>query len=812
MHRHLGLISLLLLVSTPRLALAVCTTPDDDSTYSLADLEAMCVDVTGASPAWAAADDIVVSPTDTLALGPGQSVEFAPGSALTVLGHLSVGALAADPTVLQPQAGNNWSGVTLAAGSSATIQGLLVTGAQTGLIANGQTSVSWRDVEIRDSVSDGLIFNGATGLVNLNRILAENNGGAGLRFSSCPASITVATFESTSNGVGVVFDGVGSGPRILNSNIHDNVGMGVRVDRGATGLLVNDTTISANGGTGIFADATTTIAADALRVQDTTVSGNTGPGVDLHGGASHRFLDVEVTDGLDAGLVWTGVSDAELKFSTVSRNGADGVRLDGPRAGYTATPEDEPFWLELGPTTADLWESTGDNTTLGPFGLPFVVEIDNGIYTQFVQHADGVVELLKDTQTPAGIDASAGWTTVPNSDRVLIFAQTDDWCADCDATFDPAGNFRGFGFGFLQEGESDGAGNKVEEDSFVLVWHMQSKDDVGKVTARNDFAVLIHPDGRVRWAVQDMNFAEAYQGVFNGMSLDSGETVAASRYARGPASWVFDPDAPGMIATPTTINGNKIRENAGAGISLLSGLRARIWDNAIGGNGVGLLHSSGSILTRLVFNNLDGNGPSPGTAEVENDQPEPLTARDNYWGIVEPASIDQAILDDEEDGSRGTVTYTPFRETPIQPGPPGVVSSFSMEPGDGAVHLSWNASEAPDAAGYVLHWGPNATDPANILELDVLTTETTLDGLSNGTRYFAYMTVRDLAGNVGEASAQVEAIPTEPPPPPGGGFKDIFGCGCRVTGSRNVPASTLWILLAAGLVLGWRRRSSTPQT
>lgn len=797
------------LVYAARDAHAVCTTPGNGTTYALPDLVGICPDITGSANTYSAADSLIVSATDTLALGPGVTLETISGANVTIEGNLNVGALAADPAVLRGQGGANWDGLILADDATATVQGLRIEDALVGITVNNLASVSWSDVTVSGSVGDGFLFSGTEGSVNLNRVLVEGNGGAGVHFVSCPSVITLSAVESASNDIGYLFEGVGRSVRILASVARDNAAEGVLVTRGGSRLLINDTEIVRNGAAGVFADARTVIAGDALTIQSSTLAENTGPAVEVHGVASHRIISSDLLDGLADGVVWTDVKDAELRFSDVARSAGHGVNVDGATSAYAAVQDETPTWIAVGPLSADMWEPTGDSTTLGPIGLPFGIEIGGVVYDQFVQHADGVIELLETAQVPVGPLSNNGWTVDAASvtDRALIFAQRDDWCADCDPNFDAAGDFRGFGFQYLQEGELDEDGVKVADDTMAFVWHMQAVDDVGAHTGRNDFAVYLHPDGRVRWSVSEMQFVRAFQGVFSGLIQSDGDMVVASRYARTPVTYTFDPLELGLASTPTTLNGNNIDLNGAAGVSISRGLRFRAWDNAITSNLVGLLHTGDSEQTRLVFNNIEDNGPTPGTAEVENDQAGALTARDNYWGVTEETSIDQAILDDEEDGGRGAVTFTPFRLSPIQPGPPPAVASFSGEPQNKRALFQWEPSDAPDAASYLLRWGTNAQEPQNTVEIPIENTEETLDGLTNGQKYFAYLSVVDLAGNVGTASTQIEVVPRPDPDPPKG-LNKIFGCKCSVgQPAHGVPPVWLLLLLVAPAVIVHRVRS-----
>ena len=86
--------------------------------------------------------------------------------------------------------------------------------------------------------------------------------------------------------------------------------------------------------------------------------------------------------------------------------------------------------------------------------------------------------------------------------------------------------------------------------------------------------------------------------------------------------------------------------------------------------------------------------------------------------------------------------------------PLGLVSEF----GDGKIFLSWDNSMESDFSGYKIYYG-TATGTYDNFELIGTRNRYTLEGLTNGTRYYVAIAAADLAGNESILSDEVSEVP-----------------------------------------------------
>ncbi|HEY5973439.1 MAG TPA: right-handed parallel beta-helix repeat-containing protein [Geobacteraceae bacterium] len=118
------------------------------------------------------------------------------------------------------------------------------------------------------------------------------------------------------------------------------------------------------------------------------------------------------------------------------------------------------------------------------------------------------------------------------------------------------------------------------------------------------------------------------------------------------------------------VSGNYLGGNGGNGMNLQE-VRAIVTGNLFAGNGergVGIISFDGQLTSNALYGNtlwaLDLEGPGI------------VTAQDNWWGGVEPASV---ILDRRRDSNRGTVVATSYLESPpLFPWPSSTVSDDTL--------------------------------------------------------------------------------------------------------------------------------------
>jgi hypothetical protein len=103
----------------------------------------------------------------------------------------------------------------------------------------------------------------------------------------------------------------------------------------------------------------------------------------------------------------------------------------------------------------------------------------------------------------------------------------------------------------------------------------------------------------------------------------------------------------------------------------------------------------------------------------------------------------------------------------------------------GALLAQWRANTEPDLAGYRLLWGTDSLALADSVQVG-LVTSWPINGLSNGTRYYAKVRALDAAGHEGPSSLIRSAVPNAVPVAPSGLAAMPFFFGMRLTWQRNI--------------------------
>jgi parallel beta-helix repeat protein len=210
-----------------------------------------------------------------------------------------------------------------------------------------------------------------------------------------------------------------------------------------------------------------------------------------------------------------------------------------------------------------------------------------------------------------------------------------------------------------------------------------------------------------------------------------------------------------MSTTPQNITNNLVIENGGPGIydslggsnsDTLVGLKGAVAVNTVYRNGGPPLRVSGHAeVTRNTFldNNLTGDTVytcflKNGAQVVNynnflnsrvryhlvtgNPSTAPFTdAKNNFWGTVDDAEVQDLILDFMDTGTRGVVLYDPFLTeicptAPITP-PQNVRGTIEGT----TIGLAWDPNPEADAAGYRIYYGgytgysfENSVDAGNV--------------------------------------------------------------------------------------------------
>ncbi len=102
----------------------------------------------------------------------------------------------------------------------------------------------------------------------------------------------------------------------------------------------------------------------------------------------------------------------------------------------------------------------------------------------------------------------------------------------------------------------------------------------------------------------------------------------------------------------------------------------------------------------------------------------------------------------------------------LAPAPPDSFRFADLGTG-GALFASWRPNREPDVAGYRLWWGTQSGSYTDSVDLPCVPFRR-IEGLTNGTRYYAAVAAFDSAGHLGGRSAEQSAIPGEVPLAPEG--------------------------------------------
>lgn len=216
------------------------------------------------------------------------------------------------------------------------------------------------------------------------------------------------------------------------------------------------------------------------------------------------------------------------------------------------------------------------------------------------------------------------------------------------------------------------------------------------------------------------------------------------------------------VYTGTTVSYNSILDNQasgnGAGIYATSADAADITNNTILYNAAGAAQGGVYISSHPDFNynniydNTDYdlyNGNITPTVD--------LNAQDNWWGTT-GSSIDDHILDDDENSGLGVVDYDPYRSShrtiaPISP-PTGLTVTTVVT----TISLVWSSNPEDDLRGYKVYYdldssfpysGTGASEGDSPIDV-VNTTAFTLTGLPLVPHYYVAVTAYDDAADFTE--------------------------------------------------------------
>lgn len=134
-----------------------------------------------------------------------------------------------------------------------------------------------------------------------------------------------------------------------------------------------------------------------------------------------------------------------------------------------------------------------------------------------------------------------------------------------------------------------------------------------------------------------------------------------------------------------------------------------------------------NIMNNNFYHNDDiyyiiDNNPQGSSTDVQ--------AANNWWGTTVEASIQNLIYDWFDDGTKGTVAYSPFLTTPDTTAPISPPANVLKYLASNGVHLSWSANPEGDVAGYKIYYG-SPTGYSFVHSIDVgKTTEYTIPGVS----------------------------------------------------------------------------------
>lgn len=196
------------------------------------------------------------------------------------------------------------------------------TNASAGVLVNGTAEASYTNVTVRDvevsgfddgvrsgtDGADGVALEGVT-VTGTDRGVAVHGGNA---------TLTDVTVEES--GVGVYADGADT-VEASGVTVQSN---GAGLQASGTDVVVDNSSIGYNDGHGVELDAGATLSSS-----DSRMNGNGGHGVVASGGdVSVELWDDEVGRNADVGLLLEGGAEADLAWTSVPRNGEDGVRVD----------------------------------------------------------------------------------------------------------------------------------------------------------------------------------------------------------------------------------------------------------------------------------------------------------------------------------------------------------------------------------------------------------------------------------------------------------------------------------------------------
>jgi hypothetical protein len=119
----------------------------------------------------------------------------------------------------------------------------------------------------------------------------------------------------------------------------------------------------------------------------------------------------------------------------------------------------------------------------------------------------------------------------------------------------------------------------------------------------------------------------------------------------------------------------------------------KLYSSSEGENPIGITH-----------NNIYGNGDN--SYAIANQVADNVTATNNWWGTTDTAVIEAKIFDQNDDSTKGTVSYLPVAEQELVfGGQPTMIklSYFKADPSNDKVIINWSTESEINNAGFNLY-------------------------------------------------------------------------------------------------------------
>jgi len=657
--------ALCLPVFTGGTAVASYTTPGTGETLTLAQLAATSGSfVSGADGSYALAQSLNIAAGDTLTLAPGDTLTMTAGADVKISVEGTLRALGTESSHIvltgSGDAAGDWKSVYVT--------------------KTGRVELSFCDIS---ESSNGVFFDEVTDPTSASSIVSctiEKVAWDGIKIKDMAAELTIQ--GSTIQGAGE--SGITLRDRadqvvITGNTLADNTHYGVKVFYGAWNMEISNNTVSGNALGGILINVEDS-AGDNLRITGNTFTGNLGSAISANYVAGLLIRGNTITD--HTGL--TGISldhawNSLVELNTIS-GCATGVDMKNGIPGKKA--QSAPYaWVEVNRNNADTWDEGEDDAVLPEAAIGFDFPLNGQTYTHFQTQTNGSVELVTASGLSDGIDDYNGWAFLVKDSptRSFLFALSSDF-RDEGANVTEQHNgvdvvMNGWGYKHFSAGDVDGDGNTVAEECTVFRWVMQFYNDDEATGPYNDFQVVIFPDGRVRWSVRAIRGSLPSYSQLLGLYAGTGGApvfVNAASGVREQATYLFNPATAGDASTG--LFSNTISDCETDAIVLTDVTASRLKWNALKSNPSGLkldgASSSNTIASNLFVEN---------TVSLTNNMATPVDATSNFWASEEISEgnytvldtadlVDAVIADDDEDETKGAVTFEPFlTEAPVRP-------------------------------------------------------------------------------------------------------------------------------------------------